>query len=420
MFFRSTVSKVIVPTSQGTASSNKSTMSSTSKQTKQSSTPAAMNQHNSRPFAPIFSQPPVPEAQRKSLVVAYLCWLFGGIFGLHHLYLHRDRHAFVFWSTLGGYFGVGWLHDALQMPSYVREANMDPQFVAAFNEKLFKSKKPSFSINRFLGAFMISYIWGQVAMMAIPTEEVPGLNLVHLHWIIPLFVALGVWTVGNIGREKGSLFPCLFVACFVYRIVRWRFFDESIWFTATVFCSAMAFDVFSKKWRLEPKKRKSKKVRAVPIVVGVLVYLALLSSFFYFNGKVTDGEGDEVPIHEAVQNFFNSPWWTDLKQTWDETLKYAEHHGWGETWKQIMQQMDVDGEQNAYKVLGLLPTATQSEVTAKWRKMSRENHPDKVKDEKEREAAQNRFMEIQQAYEALSKVKNKRRQKNKKFNEEEL
>jgi hypothetical protein len=39
--------------------------------------------------------------KQKSLVIAYLLWLFGGIFGFHHLYLHRDRHAFVWWCTLG-------------------------------------------------------------------------------------------------------------------------------------------------------------------------------------------------------------------------------------------------------------------------------------------------------------------------------
>ena len=49
--------------------------------------------------------PQLPE--QKSLVVTYICWLFGGFFGLHHLYLHRDRHAFVWWCTLGGYFGIG-------------------------------------------------------------------------------------------------------------------------------------------------------------------------------------------------------------------------------------------------------------------------------------------------------------------------
>jgi DnaJ family protein C protein 22 len=52
--------------------------------------------------------------------------------------------------------------------------------------------------------------------------------------------------------------------------------------------------------------------------------------------------------------------------------------------------------------------------------LSREFHPDKVKDESLRRAAQEKFMEIQQAYEVLSKMKSKRRSRNKKYTEEEL
>lgn len=52
--------------------------------------------------------------------------------------------------------------------------------------------------------------------------------------------------------------------------------------------------------------------------------------------------------------------------------------------------------------------------------MSREYHPDKVKDESQRRTAQEKFMEIQAAYEIISKIKSKRRSKNKKFSEDEL
>lgn len=69
-------------------------------------------------------------------------------------------------------------------------------------------------------------------------------------------------------------------------------------------------------------------------------------------------------------------------------------------------------------MLGLLPTATQSEITSTWRALSKENHPDKIKDETKKRAAQVRFMEIQQAYEVLSKIKSKRRKRNKKFTDD--
>ncbi len=38
---------------------------------------------------------------KKSLLVTYWLWLVGGLLGLHHVYLGRHRHAFVWWCLLG-------------------------------------------------------------------------------------------------------------------------------------------------------------------------------------------------------------------------------------------------------------------------------------------------------------------------------
>lgn len=82
------------------------------------------------------------EKGKKSVFWAYVCWLFGGFFGLHLFYLERDAHAFLTWSTFGGY-GIGWLADATKIPKYVRDCNEDPTFLKEFVEKLQKYKKVS-------------------------------------------------------------------------------------------------------------------------------------------------------------------------------------------------------------------------------------------------------------------------------------
>lgn len=66
----------------------------------------------------------------------------------------------------------------------------------------------------------------------------------------------------------------------------------------------------------------------------------------------------------------------------------------------------------------MLPTASQTDITSAWRTLSKENHPDKVKDDSKKREAQLRFMEIQQAYEVLSKIKNRRSRRNKKYNDD--
>ena len=67
------------------------------------------------------------------------------------------------------------------------------------------------------------------------------------------------------------------------------------------------------------------------------------------------------------------------------------------------------------QVLGVSSGTSQQEITAKWRALSREFHPDKTKDPSLKQAAQEKFMEIQQAYEILSNIKSKRNRRNKKY-----
>lgn len=111
------------------------------------------NQTNSKKKAVMFGNEP----KKKSVVVAYLCWFFGGIFGLHLFYLERDAHAFLTWSTLGGY-GLGWLADVTKIPRYVRDCNDDPKFLTELSERMRKNYKVSFKnqnkrLLKFLGVF---------------------------------------------------------------------------------------------------------------------------------------------------------------------------------------------------------------------------------------------------------------------------
>ncbi|EDW06770.1 dnaJ homolog subfamily C member 22 [Drosophila mojavensis] len=354
-------------------------------------------------------------SEKKSVVVAYLLWLVGGIFGLHHLYLRRDRQAFLWWCSLGGYLGVGWLSEIFMIPEYVRDANEDPQYLKVFIAKMQAYPRPPYSSKRFMGQIMFGYLFGQLFSSAIPQSITGGMDLSWLHWFIPLFVSLGVWTVGNIGRECGIWWPC-FAGAFVGYLARFYIYDETYSLLVTSLLSALVFDSFVKQWRRTPERRRSKGERTLYLGTAVCIYVAIWSSVVLFNGSITDDDGGEVPIYEALQNFLASAWWTDLKQALYDTYTYGQHHGWYETWREVFESMDVDGERTAYKVLGVSATASQADITAAYRKLSKENHPDKVKDESQREAAHKRFIEIQQAYNVLSKIKSNRRRKNNKYN----
>ena len=68
------------------------------------------------------------------------------------------------------------------------------------------------------------------------------------------------------------------------------------------------------------------------------------------------------------------------------------------------------------QVIGLEKTSSQEEITKRCRQLSRDNHPDRQKTESEKEAAQKRFIEIQEACVKLSNIKTKRARKNRKRN----
>lgn len=155
--------------------------------------------------------------------------------------------------------------------------------------------------------------------------------------------------VGNIGRQKGTIYHCLIVAYVIYPI-RYFIYDESIWLSLTLTLSALAFDTWSKEFDMSPPARRSWKQRSLYLTAAILLYLAIFGAFLFFNGKISDGDGGEIPVHEAIQHLFTSPWWSDLKQSLIDTWIYAQHHGWSEIYNQILESIDVDGERNAFMV----------------------------------------------------------------------
>lgn len=180
--------------------------------------------------------------------------------------------------------------------------------------------------------------------------------------------------------------------------------------------ASLNFDTFSKEWRLKPRKKRGFVRRTFCLSLAAVIYLSLIGSYLYFNAAITDSEGEEIKLSEAVRHFLTSPIWLDLKASLIATWNQAMHQGFWATWAQLIDLTDPRGEINAYKILGLSQTATQTEVTSRWRALSRDNHPDKIKGtEEERRQAQEKFMEIQQAYEILSKAKNRRQRQNRKF-----
>jgi len=357
----------------------------------------------------------------KSLFWTYFLWLFGGAYGFHHIYLRRYKHAFLFFCVPGGYFGAGWLRDLWRIPEYVRDFNNDPNYLAELTEKMRRKEKPPFSWTRFMVQLVYANVFASLMVMAFPDKDDdlgPGIDFSPLSKVMmPLASAFGIWLVGNIGREEGAfkwpLVGCL-LASPLYFVLLMNYYVVTI-------AGVIAFNWKAKSWR--PKVNKAKKAKntcrsITGLLLCGLLYSSLWASHLYFNLKIRTQDGDEVRFRDAVGNFIKSPAFQQFANNAQELLDHLREEGFASAWEKLILSLDPLGEKNALKVLDMKKGASQSDIKARYRELSKKWHPDKFKDQEEKADAHKRFLEIQQAYETLSDIKLRRSNLNKRSRSE--
>ncbi|XP_072181088.1 dnaJ homolog subfamily C member 22-like [Diadema setosum] len=340
---------------------------------------------------------------QKRSSVAYLLWLVGGWLGLHHFYLGRDRQAFVWWCTLGGFFGLGWLRDLFCIPRYVETANDTPEFVRYYTELLRTRQSPRFSVSRFAGQLFTGSFFGLLATVSVP-DEVDELFPLIRPFITPIAVAIGVHTVGNIGREEGPLKYAI-IGAYIPALLLYADPTNIVYIailSAVLFRRGVSYRRTPEKW-----KREGLCKRVVILGLAGCVVCTAWGSAIYYNMKVTTAEGESIRVKDALNHFFESPAWKDFKEVLGHVVNLIWERGWREAYREFVEALDPEGEAAAYKTLELEEGATQKEITQRYRKLARTWHPDKHTGPG-KEAAAQQFMKIQGAYETLSKIHTRR------------
>lgn len=93
-----------------------------------------------------------------------------------------------------------------------------------------------------------------------------------------------------------------------------------------------------------------------------------------------------------------------MKNLWE----FCKREGaWG-IWNEIVKALDPQGKKNAFKILGLREGASQGEIASVYRKLALKWHPDKHFGLENKQMAQAKFMEIQEAMALLSKTRKNR------------
>jgi len=348
-----------------------------------------------------------------SVIVTYFLWLVGGWLGLHHFYLKRDKQAFVWWCLPGGYFGLGWVRDLWRIPEYVREANLESGWLLQQQEKMRVSATPPWKMARWGGMLVVGNMFGMLPAMAVPNKEELGVDLSLVGTLLtPLGCAVGIWLVGNIGRWQGNISRPL-IGCYLTLPAYLYGMNVVSWTTIIgAYC-------FRREWRSMGKPSKPWYVRLLVLSLCSCLYLSMWGSYLYFNAEVVHN-GDKIKLREAVGNFVKSP---AVQEFW-RNLKTLYHHmlinGFWSTWSQLVDSLDPFGERNALKALELEKGASQEEIRSRYRELTKQFHPDKVQgNQQEKDAAHEKFVQIQQAYEKLSDLKRKRAKANKKNQQQE-
>ncbi|XP_066263517.1 dnaJ homolog subfamily C member 22-like [Branchiostoma lanceolatum] len=345
----------------------------------------------------------------KSILLTYILWLIGGFFGLHHFYLRRDRQAFVWWCTCGGIFGLGWFRDLWRIPDYVRYANGYGDKFQVVENRRRNNLRPVFNVVRFGGEMALGMYFGFLAMCAIPEEvyqEGSNAQKALCYGIVTMATAIGVYIVSNIGEETVDLWDILTSASIPAIFMFAKAPDNSpTWIAVGAAVGCMYKSKY--KPRSQPKSGLCRRLTSLTLA-GMIIF-AVWGSFLYHNASVTTSEGEKIKLRDSIDNFFTSPAWLQFKKNLWELYDYGQTHGWDKVWEQFVESLDPTGEANAIQVLGVDKDASQEEITKRYRKLAREWHPDRHKENKEQ--AQEKFMEIQKAYETLSTIKKKRERK---------
>ncbi|CAF3426143.1 unnamed protein product [Rotaria socialis] len=357
---------------------------------------------------------------------AYFFALIGGLFGFHHLYLGRTQHALLWFTTFGG-FGIGIIYELLfSIRNYVREANNDKLIIDEYEKIMREQKSPAFELKRFCGQYITALFYGFITYYAFPDT--------WLHKTFPslivgvscaLAIALGTQLVGTLGpRQCSFIWPLLGALLGLPFLVGNG--DGSPSFNIVAFFSCCIFE-----WKIDwdpeyfptktesqvttskKKQRQRRHIikRCIILGFGACVFGLILTSAVYQNLQV-DINGERVKVKDVIADFFKSQEFIILYQQLSSVVKqlYAFYlqYGFKGIWTQIWTALDFESDKQAFEVLNLDSDASQKQIEAQCRTLSRKWHPDRYRDLEAKQKAEATFMNIQQACNRLSNERKRR------------
>ena len=337
----------------------------------------------------------------------FFCWLFGGWFGLHHFYLGRDGHGFL-WATSFGGFVIGWLRELSRLASYTDDANKR-------NEELTRDKKKSsvFSnITRVIGMFIFGIFYRSIFLNSIPDELPPLLYNVLVMLVAPLGTTLAVYLISNIGVLRCSLkYPL--IGAYIGEIlfghvhVIWENTNARLLMVCTIIPTVYFWS--------QRRRQKAKKSCCNRLLIwgglGALFCLMWTSNIYYNVEVYVDELDQDVKLRVLLKDVFDSPEWQNLKNEMKNLFYTLWETGgdYDKTWFLFQEGVATSRIQKSLEMLEfnrytkIDVELTETLLTKRYHELSIKWHPDKHPSS-EKDHAQEVFIQIQEAYKTLKSV----------------
>jgi DnaJ homolog subfamily C member 22 len=266
----------------------------------------------------------------KSLKIAYILCILGGLLGLHHFYLGRHKQALVWLSTLGGFF-IGALFDLYKMRQYVDEANQEPKYMQKFNKYQSQIKVPAFMTNRFIGSVICGATFAYLTDKCIPDEAE---ELIYFYYLFkalaPFVAALMIYLVSTEGPFKCSFVWPLMGSYLALGISAIR----GNYSNTYIYCAILGtlFLNWNIDWdyeRLE-KKKKSRSCKLVKRTIIFVMYSGLIMTiigFYVINNLTYEVDGKPVTLKEGLKSFFNSKEFNQIREAINMLYNFYQAYG---------------------------------------------------------------------------------------------
>ncbi|XP_075447384.1 dnaJ homolog subfamily C member 22 isoform X1 [Ascaphus truei] len=336
----------------------------------------------------------------KRLIVAYGLWALGGPLGLHHIYLGRDRHALLWMLTLGG-FGMGWMWEFWRIPGLVSQSNREQK-----KGNKVREGKPPASPLRFVGQVAIGIYFGLVA--AIGLSSLTSFYVVAL----PLAIGLGVHLVACVGDQTSDLKSTLVTAFMTSPI----FYGRAVSMIPISLTASITAQKY-RRYRLQHREHENLSLRLYRIGLAYLAFTGPLAYSTFLNtsrtvsyvarsiGTILDWVSIFPSLSAQMERTLLLPYqvWRLFSGGGGFQDQYFQE------WEKIYEFVaSFQGEKEgmASRILGVDSTATLEEISRHYRDLVKIWHPDH--NQHRPEEAEQHFLEIQAAYEILTRLRKKK------------